>query len=103
MIIYNVTVMVSPQIEKDWLAWLTDEHLADVLGTKCFSSATVHKLLDAENTEGPTYVIQYSADSKADYNRYVELYADDMKNRSFQKWGDAFIAFRTLMQVMHRM
>ena len=29
--------------------------------------------------EGPTYAIQYYADSKADYNRYLEIYAPDMR------------------------
>ena len=101
MLIYNVSVMVQPAIEEAWLQWLKEEHLADVIGTGCFTNATVHRLLDHGQAEGITYVIQYSAESRANHNRYAELYASEMKKRSFYKWGDGFIAFRSLMEVIH--
>ena len=31
MIIYNVTVSLSPEIEKDWLNWMKSKHIADVM------------------------------------------------------------------------
>jgi len=37
MIIYNLTVKVDEAIAKDWLQWLLDVHIPDVLNTKCFS------------------------------------------------------------------
>ena len=71
-----------------------------MMKTGCFSSYKVVRLLEVDDSEGPTYAIQYSADSKADYNRYIEMYASQLTEQSFAKWGNRFIAFRSVMQVV---
>jgi len=57
-------------------------------------------LLEIDDTEGPTFAVQYNAESKAAYNQYMEKHAASLRQKSFDKWGDAFIAFRSLMQKM---
>ena len=99
-IIYNVTIRPELQIADDWLQWLLEEHIPEVLQTKCFFDYRVARLLDTDESEGPTYVIQYYAESKADYNRFIELHASDLRKKSFEKWGEQFIAFRTVMEVV---
>lgn len=100
MIIYNVTIKVEQSIADPWLQWLLDEHIPDVLKTNCFTDYKVVRLLEVDDSEGPTFAIQYHAESKADYNRYIEQHADQMRKKSFDKWGDRFIAFRSVMQVV---
>ena len=99
-VIYNVTIKVEGSIADAWLQWLLAEHIPDVMGTGCFSSHKVVRLLEVDESEGPTYAIQYSADSKADYNRYIAIHASGMRQKSFDKWGNRFIAFRSVMQVV---
>src|SRR6187402_1400529 len=101
MIIYNVTIKVDSSIEHEWLKWLKDDHVPLVLNTGCFTSATISKLLEVDDMEGPTYTVQYYAESKALYNQFIEKYAEDMRQKSFDKWGNGFIAFRSVMQVIH--
>lgn len=100
MIIYNVTIKVDASIAERWLAWLLEEHLPEVMQTGCFSSNKVVRLLEVDESEGPTYAIQYSAASKADYNRYRQMHANRLRDASYQRWGDRFIAFRSVMQVI---
>jgi hypothetical protein len=99
-IIYNVTNKVDAAIADAWLHWLLQEHIPAIMQTGCFSSYKVVRLLEVDDTEGPTYAVQYSADSKADYNRYITVYAPAMRQKSYNKWGDRFIAFRSVMQVV---
>lgn len=101
MIIYNVTIKVDENIHSQWLVWLQEEHIPEVINTGCFTRATVLRLLETDDTEGPTYAIQYFAESKAWYNRYIEKFAPEMRRRSFEKWGNGFIAFRSVMQVVN--
>ena len=70
------------------------------MGTVCFSTYKVVRLLEIDDSEGPTYAIQYHADSKADYNRYIEMHASLLRQKSIDKWGNGFIAFRSLMEVV---
>ena len=101
MIIYNVTIKVEPGIATEWLNWLQQEHIPDVIETGCFTRATVLKLLEVDETDGPTFAIQYFAESKALYNQYIEKFAPLMREKSFEKWGNRFIAFRSVMQVVN--
>lgn len=101
MIIYNVTIKVADTIAADWLAWLQQEHIPDVIATGCFTHATVLHLLEVDDTEGPTYAVQYFAESRALYNLYIEKHAAAMREKGYVKWGNQFIAFRSVMQVVN--
>jgi Domain of unknown function (DUF4286) len=101
MIIYNVTIKVADTIATAWLEWMQQKHIPDVIATGCFTHATVLRLLDVDDTEGPTYAIQYFAESRALYNLYIEKYAPTMREKGYAKWGDGFIAFRSVMQVVN--
>ncbi len=100
MILYNVTIKVHQSIHKDWLQWLKKEHVVDIMQTECFSSFKILRLLEIDEAEGPTYVVQYFAESKALYNLYIEKFSKQMRDKSFSKWSDKFIAFRSVMQIV---
>lgn len=101
MIIYNVTIKVHGSIKEDWLLWLKEEHIPDVIQTGCFTHAVILRLIEVDDTEGPTYAVQYYAESKGLYNNYIENHAAAMRQKGFDKWGNNFIAFRTVMQVVN--
>jgi hypothetical protein len=101
MIIYNVTVNVSHSIAAGWLVWLKEEHIPEIISTGCFTHAVTLRLLETDDTEGITYAVQYHADSKAMYNRYITQFSALMRKKAIDKWGDQFIAFRTVMELVH--
>lgn len=101
MIIYNVTAHVDHAIAGDWLDWMKAEHIPEVLGTGCFKDARILQLLETDESEGLTYAVQYHAESKALYNRYIREYATEMRTKGTEKWGDKMIAFRSVMQIVH--
>ena len=101
MIVYNVTIKIADGIAVEWLQWLKEEHIPEVIKTGCFTHAIIHRLLETDDTEGPTYIVQYYAESKAVYNNYIQNFASLMRQKSFAKWGDQFIAFRTVMHIVN--
>jgi len=101
MIIYNVTIKVQDSIKEDWLSWLKEEHIPEIISTGCFTHANIMQLLEVDDTEGPTYAVQYYAESKGLYNNYIENHAANMRQKAFAKWGNKFIAFRSVMQVVN--
>jgi hypothetical protein len=100
MFIYNVTINVSWNIHEAWLEWMQKEHIPALIATNCFVRYQLLKLHEQDETEGPTYVAQYFAESKALYNKYIDVYANDFRTEYLNKWGDNFIAFRTLLEVI---
>ena len=100
MYIYNVTVKVDHGIKEAWLQWLKQEHIPDVMLTNCFTSFKIVRLLEIDESEGPTFAIQYYADSIEEYNKYIDEYATNLRQKTIAKWGNKFIAFRTLMEIV---
>ena len=100
MLIYNVTVQVYKEIATPWLQWLVNEHIPQVLRTGCFSHYQLVKLLDVDESEAITYAIQYYADSRELIDRYLNEHADELRQSGLEKWGDGYIAFRTIMEVI---
>ena len=100
MIVYNVTVKVQHSIAEAFMKWMREEHIPEIINTGCFTHANILEVLEVDDSEGPTYAIQYHADSKAMYNRYIEKFAPAMRQDAIEKWGDGFIAFRSVLQVI---
>jgi hypothetical protein len=99
-IIYNVTTKPDRAVAGSWLKWLKEEHIPAVISTGCFTHAGIFRLLDIDDTDGPTFAVQYHAISKAKYESYISEYADSLRQQSFDKWGDRFISFRSVLEVV---
>ncbi|MFM7646432.1 MAG: DUF4286 family protein [Sphingomonadales bacterium] len=100
MYIYNVTIKVTHAIAADWLRWLRQEHIPEMIATGCFDKATLLQLVENTDEEGLTYAVQYRAVHRVDYDQYVAEFAPQMRQKGLDKWGDNFIAFRTLMEIV---
>jgi hypothetical protein len=100
MFIYNVTTKLEHSIHEPWVEWMKSKHIPDVMATNCFVKFQFVRLRDIDETDGLTYAVQYFAESKADYNRYIELHAPALREEANKAWGNKFMGFRTLMEVV---
>lgn len=99
-IIYNVTIKIADAFAEQWLQWLLHEHIPEIMDTGCFTHYRVARLLEVDDTEGPTYATQYHASSMEMYQRYLNEHAEQLRSKSYEKWGNGFIAFRSVLQVV---
>ncbi|RPE13749.1 DUF4286 family protein [Chitinophaga lutea] len=100
MIIYNVTVKVSVAIKDSWLEWMKQEHIPAILETGLFHDYRICRLLEQDDSDGPTYVIQFLTDTLENYYTYLQEHSPRFRQQSFDTFGDQFVAFRTVMQVV---
>lgn len=101
MFVYNITIKIVPDIENEWIRWQKQEHIPEIMSSGQFSGYKFYKLLEQDETEGITYVVQYFAVSIENYEQYLEKFAPVIREKALKKWGDKFIAFRTVMQVVN--
>lgn len=101
MFIYNVTIKVSWAIHDDWLKWMQEKHIPEVMQSGCFTEHRFVRLLEIDDTEGPTYAAQYHVAAKEDYDRYIEQHATALRQDALDRWGNHFIGFRSLMQIVN--
>jgi hypothetical protein len=99
--IYSISIKVTHAINSNWVLWMQQEHIPAIMATGCFTKYVFTKLLEVDEEDGLTYSCQYYAVAKADYNRYIEIHSQQLRQEGMQKWGNQFIAFRSLMQVVN--
>ena len=100
MIVYNVSQKINKSILKEWLTWQKEVHIPEIMSTGLFSDYKFYKLLDQDEEEGTTYVIQYFSDSRENYDQYVTRFAPGLREKSVKKWGDGVVTFQTVMHVV---
>lgn len=100
MIVYNVTVKVNNSVVDKWVKWMLDEHMPDLKNTGLFTDYRLCRLLEQDDTEGVTFSAQYTCSNMEDYNTYIDQYATTMRDKAFKQFGNNFVAFRTVMEVL---
>ena len=98
MIIYNVTVNIHESVHDQWMKWMQEKHISDVLATGNFTSARMVKVLVEEDMGGITYSIQYVTDSKETLERYYQEDAPRLREEGHGLFGDKMLAFRTELE-----
>ncbi len=101
MIYYNVTIKVVNEIHDEWLQWMKEVHIPDVMATGYFVEYRMSRLLIDED-DGVTYSIQYGSKSIEDYNNYMKYEAPRLQGETVKRYKDKFVAFRTLMEQVAR-
>jgi len=98
MFIYNVTVTIEKEVHDEWLKWMREVHIPDVMRTECFTENKICKLL----TEEPemTYAIQYTFQTMDELNKYEKEFAFRLQKEHSEKFKNKFFAFRTILEII---
>ncbi len=97
MFLYNVTLILEDAAAEEWLQWMQDVHIPEVMSTGMFVSNRLLKVVDSPN-EGVTYCAQYVAETLEQYNKYQEEFAPALQAELNEKYKNRFVAYRSLME-----
>lgn len=100
MYIYNVTINIEESVHNEWLRWMQEKHIPEVLATGKFSEAKMSQVM-VDEEEGVTYSIQYTTDSKETLELYYSEDAERLRQEGIQLFGDKLLAFRTELKVIN--
>jgi hypothetical protein len=97
MYLYNVTLILEDAAAQEWLQWMQETHIPQVMATGMFVSNRLLKVVDSPN-EGVTYCAQYVVDSLENYNQYQEVFAPALQAELNERYKNRFVAYRSLME-----
>ncbi|NER18036.1 DUF4286 family protein [Spongiivirga citrea] len=100
MYIYNVTINIEETVHDQWLHWMKNTHIPDMLATGKFSAAKMCKVLVKEEMGGITYSVQYTTDSKTTLESYYSENAPKLREDGVKLFAGKFVAFRTELEVV---
>ena len=99
MVIYNVTVKIENNVHDEWLHWMKNVHIPEVLATGKFVSHQMAKVL-VDDTDGITYAIQYTCRDMDTLQEYQQQHAPALQRDHAERYRDKFVAFRTLLELV---
>ena len=98
MFIYNITFKVDHSIVAEWIHWQKNEHIPEIMATNLFNEFKFLHLLEHDDAEGATYIIQYHAADKRNCETYIKDYAPPFRKTAQKMWGDKIISYRSLFE-----
>lgn len=98
MILYNITMNVDLRIEREFLRWMKDVHVPDVMATGLPVTSNVLKLLTEIDNGGTTYTFQYWFQTMEDFVTYQSLHQPLLQQQVADRYADRYASFRTLLE-----
>ena len=101
MILYSVTVNIENDTHQEWLQWMKQVHIPDVMNTGLFKENKVLRLLtEVEGNTGTTYSVQYLCENMDKYYEYEKKHAPSLQAVHHKRYVGKYVAFRTLLEVL---
>ncbi len=97
MVVYQVSITLQAGRESEWIDWMRQVHLRDVLNTGCFTRCSVAKVVEPPGDE-VTYVIRYDCSSFEVYERYRTGFAPALQQEHTTRFAGAFRGSRLVLQ-----
>jgi hypothetical protein len=98
MLIYNVTTGVDKKIEQEWVLWMKEVHIPEVMKTQMFLGYRMYRILTAGEDDTVSYAVQYQTQSIDQLDQYLEKFAPALREEVKKKFGDKAVSFRTLLE-----
>lgn len=98
MLLYNITFGVDKDIAPEWLVYMREYYIPEVMKTGLFADAKVYKVLHDEDEGTISYSVQYFASRIEHINQYLDLYAPRFMEEHRKKFANKHVAFQTLLE-----
>ena len=100
MILYNVTINIDDSVHDEWLRWMQEVHIPEVMATGYFLRNQLFKLLTEVDNGGTTYSVQYFCRGMVDLEDYQREEAPALQAKTQALFEGKFYAFRTVLEVV---
>ena len=100
MYIYNVTTNIEESVHEEWLQWMKEIHIPEMLATGKFTQAKMCRVLVEEEMGGLTYSVQFTVSDKETLLRYYNEDADILRKKTMELFAGKFVSFRTEMEIV---
>ncbi len=80
MFIYSITAIVKKDVETEWIKWMKEVHIPNILHTGYFNNHKFYKLRIPTNSSNEvTYLVHYECETLEHYLSYVEKDASTLQ------------------------
>lgn len=100
MLLYNITNKIDHSIHAEWLQWMQQAYIPHVMDSGIFEDYKFSRLLGVDESDGPTYALQFTVSSKPAFDIYQEKFAYDHQQMHDRRYKGNFVSFRSVLRVV---
>jgi len=98
MYVYNVTIGIDKSAEEEWLAYMRETYIPQVMATGMFTDARMFRILHDNEDNTTSYSVQYLASSIERVQQYLEQHSPEIIEAHRTKFRNRHVAFMTLLE-----
>ena len=99
MVLYSVTINIEDDVHHEWIQWMRETHVPNVMNTGCFVMHKIMQLVEPKQ-DGNTYSFQYFCESMEMLATYQRDFAPQLQLEVTERYPNKFVAFRTILNVI---
>ncbi len=100
MILYNITINVTSDIEQDFISWMKSTHIPEVLATGMFVEHRFYRLLHESEDGSVNYSIQFFTETMDKMMEYERNHAPALRTKTRERYQDKAVSFRSLLETI---
>lgn len=98
--LYVVILAIDGSRATDWVKWMVDVHIPEVMATGCFVSSTMVRDSEGDRAGRVGYRVYYRSATDADLDRYQAEFAKKLQAKHTLRYQHAFMARREILPVV---
>jgi hypothetical protein len=100
MVIYVVNAAFKKEIREEWLTWMKEVHIPNVLKTGYFTGAEIFSvILPAKNGDEVSYAVHYKSETYEKFMSYSVKEAKRLRLEAAEKFGNQIVFDRQLLDL----
>ena len=99
MIVYKVIIQIEKKIEKDWLNWMRDVHIPEIMDLNIFYKSQLFNIINNKEKEFSSFCIEYFCRSEEEYNIYKKKYSKNLQIKHIEKFKGKFNGKRLILSL----
>jgi hypothetical protein len=98
MYLYNVTIGIDKESESEWLDYMRNTYIPDVMATGMFTQARMYRVLHDNEDNTTSYSVQYLTTSIEKVQQFLEQYGPPIIDAHRNRFRNKHVAFMTLLE-----
>lgn len=97
--LYNVTMQVNKQMENQYMEWLQQLYIPEVMDSGFFTKYQLLKII-SDAPEDTTYAVQFITPSIEKFQEFENQFLDRMLGFIVEIWNNEVLYFTTSMEIV---
>jgi len=100
MLIYNITFLVADKVSDQWVQWVNNSHIPEMVASGYFTEPRLAKVLSDHGQGGTSYSVQYHVADMQELGAWHRKFGSAMERNCASLFGEDVLLFTTVLELI---